>query len=287
MSVPLSLWPTTRGTFDIFRVLRFRLTLAPAACRQASPGGAGSCTLFNQEEEGKFVYGIVTDAAIQILFVVAGTLALSWYLAEGDRAKARRRQVIAKTLERLHTATQPLNLETINDGGAAARFMRQKFAAEDQRKLAGMVQMAERVAQAGMQWRSQVADGGESNAMTHYEVLNVSEKASAAVIKRTYHLLMKAFHPDYLANPSDDLTTQHAVDIVKAINAAYFVLSNPSRRASYDVQLASERAAIYVPQAQASYRGAAAGAHGIWSHDAVPETQPQPSRRQNVNRMFD
>jgi DnaJ-class molecular chaperone len=30
--------------------------------------------------------------------------------------------------------------------------------------------------------------------MTHYDVLNVSEKASAAVIKSTYRLLMKAFH---------------------------------------------------------------------------------------------
>jgi DnaJ-domain-containing protein 1 len=188
------------------------------------------------------VYGIVADAAIQILFVIAGTLALSWYLAEGDRAKARRRQVIVKTLERLHTATQPLNLGTINDGGAAVRFMRQKFSAEEEGKWAGMLQLAERVAEAT------TADGGASNAMTHYEVLNVSEKASNAVIKSTYRLLMKAFHPDYLANPSDDLTTQQAVEVVEAINAAYFVLSNPSRRASYDAQLASERAAVYVPQ---------------------------------------
>jgi curved DNA-binding protein CbpA len=83
--------------------------------------------------------------------------------------------------------------------------------------------------------------------MTYYQVLNVSEKASTPVIKSTYRLLMKAFHPDYLANPSDDLTTQQAVELVKAINAAYFVLSNPSRRARYDAELASERAAVYVP----------------------------------------
>jgi hypothetical protein len=88
---------------------------------------------------------------------------------------------------------------------------------------------------------------GKSNAMTYYNVLNVSEKASAAAIKSTYRLLMKAFHPDHLPNSSDDLTRQH-VELVKAINGAYFVLSNPSRRASYDAHLASERAAVYVPQ---------------------------------------
>jgi len=80
--------------------------------------------------------------------------------------------------------------------------------------------------------------------MTHYEVLNVSEKASAAVIKSTYRLLMRAFHPDYLSNASNDRAT---IELVKAINAAYFVLSNPNRRASYDAELASERAAVYVP----------------------------------------
>jgi curved DNA-binding protein CbpA len=84
--------------------------------------------------------------------------------------------------------------------------------------------------------------------MTHNDVLNVSEKASAAVIKSTYRLLMKASHPDYLANSSDDLTRQQAAELVKAINAAYFVLSNASRRARYDAELASERSAVYVPQ---------------------------------------
>ena len=84
--------------------------------------------------------------------------------------------------------------------------------------------------------------------MTHYEILNVSEKASTAVIKSTYRLLMRAFHPDYLSDSSDDLTTQQTVELVKAINAAYFVVSHPGRRAIYDAQLASERAAVYVPQ---------------------------------------
>jgi hypothetical protein len=93
------------------------------------------------------VYGILIDTAIQLLFVVAGALALRWYFAASDRAKTRRTQVIAKTLERLDTITKPLNLEKIHDGGAAVRFMRQKFATEDRRKLIAMVQMAERVAQ--------------------------------------------------------------------------------------------------------------------------------------------
>lgn len=199
------------------------------------------------------MHRIIIETAIQILFVIVGTLALNRYLDERDRAKVRRRQVIAKTLERLQSAITPLNLARIDDGGAAVRFMRQSLAVEDELKgkVAGMVQMAERFAQATpsyARWRRQATAGRESKAATHYEALNVSEKASAAVIKSTYHLLMKAFHPDYLANPSDDLATQQTIELAKDINAAYFVLSDPSRRASYDAELASKRAAVYVPQ---------------------------------------
>ena len=122
--------------------------------------------------------------------------------------------------------------------------------------------------------------------MTHYEILNVSEKASTAVIKSTYRLLMRAFHPDYLSDSSDDLTTQQTVELVKAINAAYFVLSNPSRRASYDAQLASERASAYVPQTRQATVVLRLGQTDVESTRHLTPNRSQ-AQREKVNRMFD
>ncbi len=61
-----------------------------------------------------------------------------------------------------------------------------------------------------------------------YEVLEVSEKATAAEIKKTYRKLAKQYHPD--ANP----TNPKAADRFKEIGEAYSVLSDPEKRKQYD-----------------------------------------------------
>ncbi|WP_048922067.1 DnaJ domain-containing protein [Rufibacter radiotolerans] len=64
----------------------------------------------------------------------------------------------------------------------------------------------------------------------YYHILGVTSKASTAEIKAAYKRLALKFHPD--KNPGN----QHAEERFKQVNEAYQVLSNPRRRASFDLQ---------------------------------------------------
>ncbi|MCQ1536171.1 hypothetical protein FTO70_10865 [Methanosarcina sp. KYL-1] len=63
----------------------------------------------------------------------------------------------------------------------------------------------------------------------HYAILGVSRKASADEIKAAYRRLVFMYHPD--RNPGVD-----AEERMKMINVAYSVLSDPKKRAEYDLQ---------------------------------------------------
>jgi curved DNA-binding protein CbpA len=65
-----------------------------------------------------------------------------------------------------------------------------------------------------------------------YELLEVSPRASAGVIQAAYRVLARAHHPD--VNDSAD-----TVKVMRRLNAAYAVLSDPKRRARYDAQFTS------------------------------------------------
>ncbi|KAG6134104.1 hypothetical protein E4U38_002550 [Claviceps purpurea] len=62
----------------------------------------------------------------------------------------------------------------------------------------------------------------------HYERLNIRHDASPAEIKKSFYSLSKAHHPD--VNPSDP----HAAHTFSLLSESYTILSDPTRRATYD-----------------------------------------------------
>lgn len=66
------------------------------------------------------------------------------------------------------------------------------------------------------------------NFRDYYQILGVDRDASSEEIKRAYRRLARRYHPDM--NPGD----RAAEEKFKAINEAYQVLSDPTRREQYD-----------------------------------------------------
>jgi len=66
----------------------------------------------------------------------------------------------------------------------------------------------------------------------HYEVLQVSRLADADTIRRVFHALAARYHPDNKETGNDHRFRQLVL--------AYNVLSDPEKRAAYDVRLANE-----------------------------------------------
>ncbi len=72
---------------------------------------------------------------------------------------------------------------------------------------------------------------------TLYEILEVSENASAEVIEKAYKVLAKKYHPDLQTQEEK----QNAEMKMKQINEAYEVLGNEEKRRAYDRKLEQER----------------------------------------------
>jgi DnaJ-like protein len=70
-----------------------------------------------------------------------------------------------------------------------------------------------------------------------YEVLQVSPRASAEVIRAAYRVLARSYHPDVSTSPAAAMRMQE-------LNAAYKALIDPERRAQLDAQRPVERARV-------------------------------------------
>lgn len=67
--------------------------------------------------------------------------------------------------------------------------------------------------------------------INHYHILGIDREANAEDIKKAYRKLSMKFHPD--KNEGD----QYFEEWTKKVNAAYEILSNPSKKSTYDYAL--------------------------------------------------
>ncbi len=105
--------------------------------------------------------------------------------------------------------------------------------------------------------------------MTHYDVLEVSPKASAEVIRAAYKSLMQRYHPDKNSELAD--TAKDAARITQA----YEVLGDAGRRAAYDLELAAAGSAA----SGASSAGPGRTGPAMSATAAYGRLRPPPNRR--------
>jgi hypothetical protein len=84
---------------------------------------------------------------------------------------------------------------------------------------------------------------------TLYGVLQVSPYAEEVVLRAAYLALARAHHPDVNNDPD-------AAERMRAINEAWELLSDPKRRAMYDLSLHPERSAAITQVQETSIRRA-------------------------------
>ncbi len=73
----------------------------------------------------------------------------------------------------------------------------------------------------------------QNNLIDYYEDLQVSSNADIETIERVYRLLAKRYHPDNNGTGNAEKFTR--------IKEAYNVLSDPEKRASFDIKYEKER----------------------------------------------
>ena len=61
----------------------------------------------------------------------------------------------------------------------------------------------------------------------YYDILQINRNASPEIIEKAYKTLAKKYHPDLQV---DDFNKKISEDMLKQINEAYEILSNPEKR---------------------------------------------------------
>lgn len=67
----------------------------------------------------------------------------------------------------------------------------------------------------------------------YYDILQINQNASPEIIEKAYKTLAKKYHPDLQSEENK----KKSEEILKEINEAYEVLSNPEKKALYDQNL--------------------------------------------------
>lgn len=67
----------------------------------------------------------------------------------------------------------------------------------------------------------------------YYDILQVNKNASPEIVEKAYKILVKKYHPDLQTSENK----HQAEEILKEINEAYDVLSDPQKRQEFDESL--------------------------------------------------
>ena len=121
--------------------------------------------------------------------------------------------------------------------------------------------------------------------LTHYEILDLPRKASIDEVKQAFRREIARYHPDkvfHLGREFQQIAAAKAAELTEA----YATLSDPARRTTYDLALASVDVAASgaVPAASDPVKRAA-GKRGAAIHEAEPEKVPPTAARRA--RMLD
>ncbi len=71
----------------------------------------------------------------------------------------------------------------------------------------------------------------------YYDILQVNQNASPEIIEKAYKILAKKYHPDL----QEEKNKKQAEEILKEINEAYEVLSNPEKKKEYNLFLENQK----------------------------------------------
>ena len=115
----------------------------------------------------------------------------------------------------------------------------------------------------------------------HYQVLGVASNAPAADIKRAYRRLVVQYHPD---KHGGDVRYE---DQFKTVAAAYRILSDPGRRATYDFQLAQAARRFDEERRRQQQRPATQHVYGVPMPPPAPlrTRPPAGSRERHYQRI--
>lgn len=75
----------------------------------------------------------------------------------------------------------------------------------------------------------------------YYDILQINKNASPEIIEKAYKVLAKKYHPDLQTEENK----KQAEEILKKINEAYEILSNPEKKKNYDDSLLEEERSAF------------------------------------------
>src|SRR5579862_728444 len=116
----------------------------------------------------------------------------------------------------------------------------------------------------------------------HYDTLGLSTSASPEDVRRRYRELARRYHPDVARTP--DAGRRFA-----EINEAHSVLSDPSKRATYDANLRLRQvrtpAAAYAPAGASNQPGAPGQSAGSDRSAQPPRSAPQTAAPSSTSQL--